>query len=243
MTRTPLTETEEFYKEVLGILLKSKIPFMIGGTYAIREYTGIKRETKDLDIFCKAGDYQRILNLFREQGFKTELTDARWVAKILKKKKLVDLIFGAAHGLWVVDDTWFEKAPTITFFQQKVKLIPPEELFWCKALVLDRTKYDGADINHLILKKGKELDWKKILTRMEAYWEILLTHVLNFRFVYPSERELIPKWLIEELINRVEHQLSAPTPKEKVCRGTSISRTQYIIDVEEWGFYDFHNPN
>jgi hypothetical protein len=27
---------------------------------------------------------------------------------------------------------------------------------------------------------------------MEQYWEVLLIHILNFRFIYPSERDKIP---------------------------------------------------
>ena len=34
---------------------------------------------------------------------------------------------------------------------------------------------------------------------MEPHWEVLLTHLLNFRFVYPTERDLVPRWLMEEL--------------------------------------------
>ena len=39
------------------------LPFLLAGTYAVSAYTGITRPTKDLDIFCKAGDYPRILRM------------------------------------------------------------------------------------------------------------------------------------------------------------------------------------
>jgi hypothetical protein len=32
--------------------------------------------------------------------------------------------------------------------------------------------------------------------QLELYWEVLLINILNFRFVYPTERDLIPRWLI-----------------------------------------------
>jgi hypothetical protein len=27
-------------------------------------------------------------------------------------------------------------------------------------------------------------------------------------------------------------------PAERVCRGTLLSRTQYVVDVERWGYAD-----
>ncbi|MBI2601053.1 nucleotidyltransferase [Candidatus Daviesbacteria bacterium] len=235
-------DTEAFYAKVLQILNDNKIPVLLGGTIAVMKYTGINRPTKDLDIFCKAGDYLKIIGIMQKHGLKTEITDARWIAKIFHKGIYVDLIFGTSEGLWHVEERWFKNAPPTNIFGIKAKLIPPVELIWSKAYVQDRSHYDGADIHHLILKLGKELDWKKLLSRMEIHWEILLAHLINFRFVYPSDREKVPKWIMHELINRLNLQLTTPIPQQKVCRGPLISRNQYMIDVEEWGYQDFHNP-
>jgi hypothetical protein len=71
---------------------------------------------------------------------------------------------------------------------------------------------------------------------MEPHWELLLAHLLTFRFVYPSDRDVVPEWLMRELLSRSERQLVLPTPKDRVCRGPLLSRTQYRIDVEEWGY-------
>ena len=65
---------------------------------------------------------------------------------------------------------------------------------------------------------------------------ILFSVILNFRFVYPSERNLVPNWLIRELTDRITYQLKNPTPIDKICRGPLISRTQYIYDIENGGF-------
>lgn len=237
MSRQTLSEAEQFYQEILSLLLKAKIPFLLGGTYALSHYTDLQRETKDLDIFCKAGDFQRILALLQEKGYKTELTDARWLAKVKKNGHLVDFISGTARNLWVVDDTWFTKAKTISFLNLQIKVIPPEEFLWSKIFFQDRYKYYGSDINYLIVKQGKTFDWKLILTRMEAQWEILLMTLISFRYVFPSEREIIPKWLMKELLSRVEHQFTIPTPKDKVCRGSTLSQVDYQIAIQEWGFH------
>lgn len=228
---------EDFYANALKLILKSGIPFMIGGTYAFRKYTGIQRTTKDLDIFCKAGDYLRVLKILQDNGYKTRIADSRWIAKAFLGKNYIDIIHGTPSGIWSVDDSWFVGAPTSKILGVKVKLIPIEEMIWCRIYIQSRDRYDGADINHLILKKGFELDWKRLLNRMESHWELLFSQLMNFRFVYPSERGIIPKWLMKEFISRVENQLESPIPQDRTCRGPLLSHDQYQVDIEKWGFH------
>jgi len=236
MSQTSISDAEMYYQRVLQILSKGDIPFMLGGTYAVKKYVGIQRETKDMDIFCKAGDYPRILKMLKEAGFKSAVRDSRWVGKAIFGKYYVDIVFGTPSGVWGVDDSWFVGAPKATILGVKVKLIPPEEMIWCKAYIQSRTRHDGADIYHIILKKNKDINWKRLLNRMERHWEILLAHLINFRFIYPSEIEIIPKWLMVELISRVEQQLNLPKSEERSCRGQLFSHDQYQIDIEKWGF-------
>lgn len=225
-------QAENFYRQVLNLLKKYQIPFLIGGGIAVRFYTGIDRPIKDLDIFCKAGDYPKIVTFLKNAGIKTIIHDDRWLAQALEKKSQVDFLFSSPNYINTVDDSWFHKATAAVIFNFKLKVVAPEELIWCKSYVQNRTHYDGADINHLILAKGKELDWKKLLGRMENHWELLFGIVLNYRFIYPSERHIIPKWLMEELISRLQNQLKNPLPRVKICRGPFISDTEYQLDIE-----------
>jgi hypothetical protein len=88
------------------------------------------------------------------------------------------------------------------------------------------------------LMKNQEINWERLLSSMEQYWEVLLIHLVNFRFIYPSEREKIPSWLLRELLSRLQHQFELPTPKMKVCRGRMFSVADYAADVMELGFAD-----
>jgi hypothetical protein len=88
----------------------------------------------------------------------------------------------------------------------------------------------------MILKRSDDINWKQLLSHMEMYWEVLLMAVLNFRFVYPSERERVPRWLFDELLSRLGAQAEVPPPNMKVCRGRIFSPRDYQIDVNEWGF-------
>jgi hypothetical protein len=71
---------------------------------------------------------------------------------------------------------------------------------------------------------------------MELYWEVLLMALLNFRFIYPSERHRVPRWLMEELLDRLTDQMMVKPPGKEVCRGRIFSPRDYAIDVEQWGF-------
>jgi hypothetical protein len=226
-----------FYKEALSLLQESGIEFMLGGGFALRHYTGIYRDSKDLDIFCRPRDYPKILKLFDNKGFKTELTDARWLAKIHKGNDFMDVIFDSSNAICTVDDSWFRNASSGTFSDIKVKFIPPEELFWCKIYVQNRERFDGADLNHLLLKCGKKMKWKRLFSHMEKHWQLLLAQLLSFQFVYPGDfTEIVPKWLYDELLQRAEEQYNIPPTKIRICRGPLIDQTQYAVDIKEWDY-------
>src|SRR6185369_7022875 len=152
-----------FYAEVLKILKDSKFTFMVAGGFAVNAYTGLRRPTKYIDIFVKAGDYPKILNKFTSLGYKTQVHDERWIAKIFKGKWYVDLIFGSSNLVAPVTDAWFKDCST------------------AKVFIQNRDRYDGADVAHLILLKHNEINWEQLLSALEQYWEVLLIHLLNFR--------------------------------------------------------------
>jgi hypothetical protein len=226
----------EFYRDALQILADNNLSFLVGGGFALRRYTGIIRDTKDLDLFCKAGEYPRILKLFSEHGYATELTDVRWLAKVYKDEKYIDLIFNTVNNICTVDDSWFDYAVAGEVYGIPIRFIPAEELLWCKIYVQNRERYDGADVNHIILKYGHQLDWQRIWMRLEQHWHLLFSQLLSFQFVYPSERDIIPRWLFDNLIARAKEQFELPLPVEKVCLGPIIDQTQYGTDIREWDY-------
>ena len=104
----PPEDAVEFYEESLRLLKESGIPFLLSGTYAVTAYTGIRRPTKDLDVFCKPGDYPRILAFFQARGYRTDVEDERWIAKVWKDEdRFFDVIFAMSNGAIAVNDSWF----------------------------------------------------------------------------------------------------------------------------------------
>jgi len=234
----PAPAAEAFYSEVLQLMAKSEIPFLLSGTYALASYTGIDRPTKDVDVFAKAGDALKMLSFFKSHGFDVEVVDERWLARITRGDLFVDIVYNMPTVTTHVTDEWFERAPNTELFGATVKLVPPTQFIWSKIFVADHHRYDAADVAHVILKCHDQVDWEKLLSHMELYWEVLLIALLNFRFIYPSEREIVPKWLMDELLERLRDQETVKPPGKKVCRGRIFSPRDYAVDVEQWGFSD-----
>jgi hypothetical protein len=236
MPSAPSDDAEAFYRWSLKKLCASDIPFLVGGTYAFAAHTGISRPTKDLDIFCKAGDFPRLLQYFQTKGLEIDVKDERWIGKVYKGAHFFDIIFGSANGTMLVTDTWFAHASEVELLGIRVPVLAPTELISSKVFIQLRHRFDGPDIMHVILTQHADIDWRRLLVQMGSNWEVLLAHLINFRWIYPTERQCIPRWLMDELIDRLQRQIDLPAPRVRICRGTMLSHVDYQMDVRRWGF-------
>ncbi|WP_243455860.1 nucleotidyltransferase family protein [Sphingosinicella sp. BN140058] len=234
----PPAEAVDFYVESLRLLNESGIPFLLSGTYALGCYTGITRPTKDLDIFCKVSDAPRILAFFKAKGYEIEVEDERWIGKVWRGEHFFDVIFNISSASLPVNDDWFREVYEVEVYGSTVRITPPTEFILSKLFIQDRYRYDGADVVHVILKKHDEIDWHRLMTAMELYWELLFIHILNFRFIYPTKRDHIPRWVFDELLERIQAQAELPPGGIDICRGRLLSPRDYITDIGEWGFAD-----
>lgn len=221
----------------MQLLDESRIPYLVGGAYSLAHHAGITRHTKDFDVFVKQSDCQRALDLFAAKGYRTELTFPHWLGKVFDDDAdaFVDVIFGSGNGLCRVDDDWFKYAVSGVALDRSAKLCPAEEIIWTKAFVQERERFDGADINHLIFARGQSLDWDRLARRFTGHEPVLLGHLIFYQYVYPAERDNVPARAIDDLLARWR---DAPQPRENVCRGTFLSRQQYLVDLNERGFVD-----
>ena len=48
----------------------------------------------------------------------------------------------------------------------------------------------------------------------------------------------IPADVMQRLCGRLAEEAANPATDERVCRGTLLSREQYLKDIEEWGYED-----
>jgi hypothetical protein len=223
----------------MGALDDARIPFLVGGGFAFSHYTGIDRYTKDLDLFVRPANAEETLEVLRQAGHRSEMIAPHWLGKVFTDDdSFIDIIFSSGNGVAVVDDEWFDYAEEAEVLGHTVQLSPVEEMIWSKAFVLERERFDGADVAHLIRARGKGLDWERLFRRFDPHWHVLLGHLVLFRFSYPSERAVVPRWVLRGLLGRLHHELESDVPDQRVCQGTLLSARQYLTDVEQWGYRD-----
>ncbi|HWG47804.1 MAG TPA: hypothetical protein VN688_33885 [Gemmataceae bacterium] len=229
--------TSRFYLHALAVLSEAKVPFLLGGAYALSHYTGIARHTKDLDLFVRPDDAPRALNALAHAGYRTELTFSHWLGKAFSGDDFVDVIFSSGNGLCTVDDDWFRHAVAMESAGAAL-LCPVEEIIWQKAFIMERERFDGADVNHLLRACGPVLNWERLLRRFDTHWQLLLVHLMLFGFVYPAEQAKIPSRIFDLLLERWRKETQCADAQEKICRGPLLSRMQYLIDTERWSYQD-----
>jgi hypothetical protein len=228
----------DFYYRVMTALHERNLPFMVAGAYALRHHTGISRQTKDLDLFVKRDDIERVLSALEEAGFRTELPFAHWLGKVYDGPDFIDIIFSSGNGVATVDDEFFTHAPHGTCFDVPIRWCPVEEMIWSKAFVMERERFDGADVAHLLHSCGASLDWQRLLERFGSHWRVLFSHVVLFGFIYPDHAHVIPAWVEKELSERLARERSEEPEAEPICAGPLLSRAQFLVDVCERGYLD-----
>jgi hypothetical protein len=235
-------ETREFYREAMRAFDDEGVPFLVGGAYAYARYTGIHRHTKDFDVFVRPGDFDRALAVFARKGWTTDRTFSHWLGKGYKGDDFVDVIFSSGNGVARVDDQWFEHAVDEEVLGYRTRLIPAEEMIWSKSLIMERERFDGADVAHVLHARAEALDWDRLLRRFDPNggWRVLLAHLVLFGYIYPGDAALLPNRVIEQLSDRLRRETAEPAgeARSRLCRGTILSRSQYLIDVLLWGYED-----
>jgi hypothetical protein len=258
-TRTPLTAEEErslthgdffiepresaVFARALRALNNAGVPYVVSGLYALHHYTGIYRKTKDLDLLFSPGDVLAGARVLRDAGFKTRLEGAHWLGKVFLEEVMIDLVFGMANGLHLIDRAWYRYSRAGRLAGLPVRVAPPEELIFHRLFIGERHRSDTADVVHLLMLRGSELDWRRLISRAGEYWRLLLAQLLLFDFAYPGRRREVPGWVRVELLERAQAEREAAGPDPDVAQGTLLSRFSFAIDVNEWGFHDYRRES
>jgi hypothetical protein len=230
-------DTNAFYRRTLHVLSDAGVPFLVGGSHAFLQYTGIVRQTKDFDLFLRRDDMTQAMEALGASGYRTELTFPHWLGKAWQHDDFVDLVFNSGNGICTVDDGWFDHAVETEVLGMPVKVVPCEELIWQKAFVMERERFDGADIMHIIRARAADIDWSRLVERFGSRWPLLYTYLLFFTFVYPGDTASLPASLLDDLAERHRALRTAP-PDDKLCQGTLVSRAQYVVDIGQYGYAD-----
>jgi Nucleotidyl transferase of unknown function (DUF2204) len=269
-------EVAAFYRQAMAVLEQAGISFLVGGAYAFARYTGIVRDTKDFDLFILPRDFDAALAALAAAGYLVERNFPHWLGKAHGADgSFVDLIFGSGNGLTAVDEGWFRHARRGEVLGVQVRLCPPEEMLWSKAFIMERERYDGADVAHLLHCCAEELDWQRLLARFGEHWRVLLSHLVLFDYIYPARpappasaasathppgAARVPAAVIATLIGRLSREALEPAAgaegtaggtvsggasgasADLLCRGTILSRAQYLSDIATHGYLDARLP-
>ncbi len=227
----------KFYRAVLQALTHANVPHLVGGAYALAHYTRAPYQTKDLDVFLRRGDLDMAFDALRVCGYRTEDIYPHFLGKVYDDPHFVDLIFGSGNGAVRVDDGWFEFAAPGEVFGLPVLFCPVEEILWSKAFIMERERFDGADVAHLLLATGDRLDWNRLLDRFGDNWRVLLAHLVLFGYIYPGRQGLIPAAILDRLLARVTSEPESAAD-QNLCRGGLLSRQQYLHDLGVTGMHD-----
>jgi hypothetical protein len=228
----------DVYRRCAVALRDAGVPFLVGGAYAMAQYTPLVRDTKDFDLFLRPNHVRWAMEILEAAGFQVTLPYPHWLGKAHWGQTFVDLIFSSGNGVALVDDDWFQHAPTAEVLGMSLPVCPAEEVIWSKAFVLERERFDGADVAHMIRDSGPGLDWQRVLHRFGSQWRVLMAHLVLFGFVYPGERDRVPSWVMRVLTRRLQDDLTPEAGAAGVCRGTLLSREQYLVDLERLGYVD-----
>jgi hypothetical protein len=235
--RRDKSKGDRLHRASVVALQDAEIPFLIGGAYVVEIYAGVSRRTKDFDLYLRPQHVDAAIDALKRAGYKTEKAFPHWLAKAARGRDCVDLIFRAGNGLCEVDDSWFERAHSSDFLDLQVKLCAPEEMIWMKAYIMERERFDGADIAHILQSCAERLDWPHLVRRFGPDWRVLLGHLVLFGYIYPGERDKIPAAIMDDLIARLRSE-ERTAGADRVCRGTLLSRKQYLLDIQERRFRD-----
>jgi len=230
--------TADVARQAMEVFDREAIPFLVSGAYAYAFYTGVERHTKDFDVCVKAADIDRALAALETAGFNTEVSSRVWLAKAHLDSQMVDLVFNSGHAEHPVDETWFERAGEVEILDRRAMVAPVEELIRSKAFIMERERFDGGDVSHLLRCQADQIDWKHLLEIFGEHWHVLFSHLVLYQYIYPAERDRVPEWLLRELTDRLMDERTEEPPDEDVCRGTMLSRTQYLVDIDRWGCTD-----
>ncbi|MEX2534699.1 MAG: hypothetical protein WD273_03785 [Trueperaceae bacterium] len=235
----PSESAEQFYCKALQLLRQHEVGFLVGGSHAAAQYTGRTPHTKDLDIFLPPSHVDRALDVLSCAGYGIERPFSFWIAKAFTGDHFIDLIYRAASGLWEIEEEWLERAVHTEMWGVMAPVCAVEELVWTKAALMDRNRYDGNDVLHLLQAKAHELDWDRLRHLVGDHWRLLLAHLTLFGYVYPDLIPLVPRHLLAELsLHLLSDRADTANDDEPLCRGTLISNSQYQLDVEELGYKD-----
>ncbi len=184
------------YLEAIRVTRKTGAQFLLGGAFGLAGFTGRWRNTKDLDFFVLPSDKDKVVDALTKIGFEdyhpTLAYDRGWIYRAVRNDVLVDVIWQTPNRRSVVDEAWFARSRPVVLRNEKLAVIPAEELLSIKLFVLQRDRCDWPDLINLLYRSASTLDWDHVLSRLGNDRPLLGGLLQVFNWVAPAEAKQIP---------------------------------------------------
>lgn len=217
------------YERVMRSADGRGIPFAVGGGFAFSYYARRWRNTKDMDLYIRPEDREKMIQVVGDEGLKdyfdVSTYDRGWIYRSHNGHGIiVDLIWQMANYRTRVNDDWVGRGPFARIRGRAFRLIPPEELLWSKLYILQRDRCDWPDLLNVIGASGPGMDWERLIATIGEDRRVLGALLTLFTWACPGKARELPVWLWEAL--------KIPAPAEE---GPAVDQKHIrLMDSRDW---------
>lgn len=187
------------YRTAIQALRRLGTRFLLGGGFALATHIGRWRNTKDIDFYILPHDREAAVDALTRAGFVDYYSrlpyDRNWIYRSTCAGVIVDLIWAMANQRAQVDESWMQDAPEVEIRGEALMVIPMEEFIWCKLYILQRDHCDWTDVWNLLYAAGEEVDWRRLLRRLDEDWPLLKALLTMYCWLCPERADRLPQWL------------------------------------------------
>lgn len=188
-----------FYKEVIDAVKGTGCHFALGGAFAWACYTGLYRNTKDLDLYVMPEEKQSFIEALTSIGatdlFETESYDRGWIYRSTRDGYIVDIIWAMANYRRPLDKDYIEAGPTLEIRGERMHVLPAEELMMNKLYILQRGRSDWFDVFNLLYCTDGKLDWKRLVDKLGDDKPLLAGALKVYAWLCPGRTGELPDFL------------------------------------------------
>ena len=210
-------ESKRVFREALRGLNEARLPYAIGGAFAMHHYSGVWRFTNDLDIYIERASVPMAVEVLSSLGFRDfgeqAAGDRQWIYHAMKDGTLMDVIWQPPNRVTSFDGSFAERGSEGVFIGVPVRFMAAEDLVLAKVFTLNHQRSDWPDVFQVIRGAGETLNWRYLLRKLGDNWPVLLSLIVLYDWVYPSETRKVPDFVRDELLRqKLEQSVSEDEP-------------------------------
>ncbi len=219
-------EQLEIYLNVIQEAGRRGIRFALGGSAALGFYTGIRRRSKDLDLYVEPRHRDELIAVLKDEGMRDYYDqvpyDRGWIYRATKDDVIIDVIWQMANRRAPVDAAWLNRGPEMEIPSGRVRLVPIEETIWSRLYVVQRDRCDWPDIWNLIECAAGRIDWEYLFSRIGEDAPLLRAILVVYGWLRPqSAAAKLPEWIKDQI------RLEDPGADQNLSRAA-------LLDSREW---------